>query len=53
MAALSVDAMPERENGATRVIAITGSLRRGSFNRLLLRAAQGLAPVGMAIELSI
>ena len=34
-----------------RVIAIAGSLRRGSFNRLLLRAAQGLAPVGMAIEL--
>ena len=34
-----------------RVIAITGSLRRGSFNRLLLRAAQDLAPVGMEIDL--
>jgi chromate reductase len=38
---------------ATRVIKIlgfAGSLRRASFNRALLRAAQAQAPEGMAIE---
>jgi chromate reductase, NAD(P)H dehydrogenase (quinone) len=34
-----------------RVVAFAGSLRRGSFNRALLRAAQELAPEGMEIEL--
>lgn len=34
-----------------RVLGIAGSLREGSFNRSLLRAAQGLAPEGMAIEI--
>jgi chromate reductase len=34
----------------TRVVAFSGSLRRGSFNRALLRAAQELAPEGMVIE---
>ena len=36
---------------ADRVVAFAGSLRRGSFNRALLRAAQELAPEGMEIEL--
>jgi chromate reductase, NAD(P)H dehydrogenase (quinone) len=36
---------------ADRIVAFAGSLRRGSFNRALLRAAQELAPDGMEIEL--
>jgi chromate reductase, NAD(P)H dehydrogenase (quinone) len=35
-----------------RVIGISGSLRKGSFNSAALRAAQGLAPEGMTIERS-
>jgi chromate reductase len=34
-----------------RVLGIPGSLREGSFNRSLLRAAQELAPPGMEIQL--
>ncbi len=34
------------------VIAISGSLRKASYNTALLRAAQGLAPADMAIELA-
>ncbi|HLL58435.1 MAG TPA: NADPH-dependent FMN reductase [Allosphingosinicella sp.] len=34
-----------------RVLAIPGSLRKGSYNRALLRAAQELAPAGMAINI--
>ena len=33
-----------------RVFGMAGSLRKGSFNRSLLRAAQQLAPEGMRIE---
>jgi len=33
-----------------RVLAIAGSLRRGSYNRGLVRAAKELAPEGMEIE---
>jgi chromate reductase, NAD(P)H dehydrogenase (quinone) len=33
-----------------RVLAIAGSLRHGSFNRLLLRAAAEVAPQGMSIH---
>ncbi len=33
-----------------RILGIAGSLRRGSFNRSLLRAAQELAPEGMSIS---
>lgn len=33
-----------------RVLAIAGSLRRGSYNRGLLRAAQELAPPGMDVR---
>ncbi len=32
------------------VLGVCGSLRRGSYNRMLLRAAQELAPPGVAIE---
>lgn len=35
----------------TRVLAFAGSLRRGSYNRALLRAAEELAPDGMRIEI--
>ena len=33
----------------TRIIAVSGSLRRGSFNTALLRAAVGMAPAGTEI----
>jgi chromate reductase len=33
------------------IAAIAGSLRRGSYNQALLRAAQALAPTGMRIEI--
>ena len=36
---------------ADKIMAFAGSLRHGSFNRALLRAAQELAPEGMDIEL--
>ncbi len=36
---------------SVRVIAIPGSLRRGSYNRALLREAGRLAPAGMEIEI--
>lgn len=38
--------MPE----SLRIVGIPGSLRRGSFNRALLRAAVGLAPPELAID---
>ncbi len=34
-----------------RVLGIAGSLRKGSYNRALLRAAQELAPEGMRIDI--
>jgi chromate reductase len=36
---------------ADRVVAIAGSLRRSSYNRALIQAAEELAPNGMTIEL--
>ena len=35
---------------ADRLVAFAGSLRRGSYNRALIRAATELAPAGMTIE---
>ncbi|MDP6344631.1 MAG: NADPH-dependent FMN reductase [Alphaproteobacteria bacterium] len=35
-----------------QVLGISGSLRQGSFNTAALRAAQGLAPAGMMIEIA-
>ena len=37
-------------NGSVRILGIAGSLRRASFNRAALRAAQGLRPAGSALE---
>jgi chromate reductase len=34
-----------------KVLGISGSLRKGSWNTSVLRAAQGLAPAGMMIEI--
>lgn len=38
------------EESPVRVLGISGSLRQGSYNGALLRAAQELAPDGMVIE---
>jgi len=38
------------DGGTVRVLGISGSLRRGSFNTAALRAVQELAPAGMTIE---
>jgi chromate reductase, NAD(P)H dehydrogenase (quinone) len=35
-----------------KIVAISGSLRKGSLNTALVRAAQGLAPADMMIELA-
>lgn len=45
-------AEPVRDTAGTRirVIGLVGSLRRGSFNRSLMRAAQEEAPQGVAVE---
>src|SRR5581483_11085912 len=42
---------PSVTAGRLRVLGIAGSLRAGSYNRALLRAAQELAPEGMEITL--
>jgi chromate reductase len=38
------------DGGTVRILGISGSLRRGSFNTATLRAAQELVPAGMTIE---
>ena len=40
----------ERQRAEHRIVAFTGSLRRGSFNRALVHAARELAPDGTTIE---
>ena len=35
-----------------KVLGICGSLRKGSFNRMALRVAQGLVPAGMKIDVA-
>jgi len=35
-----------------KVLGVSGSLRKGSFNTMALKVAQGLAPEGMAIEIA-
>ena len=39
------------DRDGVRVLAIPGSLRRGSYNRWLLEAAREAAPAGVAVEL--
>lgn len=39
------------DDGKLSVLGISGSLRRGSYNSGLLRAAQALAPEGLAIDI--
>ena len=36
---------------AIKILGISGSLRKGSFNRAALKAAQGLAPSGATLEI--
>ena len=36
----------------TTIVGISGSLRQGSFNTSLLRAAAALAPEGVTIEIA-
>ena len=43
--------MPSATRTKTRVLALSGSLRRDSYNRGLLRAAEELAPEGVELEL--
>lgn len=42
--------MSEPDPPSVRVLGLAGSLRQGSYNRALLRAAQALAPKGMTVE---
>jgi chromate reductase, NAD(P)H dehydrogenase (quinone) len=39
------------DGGTLRILGISGSLRRGSYNSAALRAAQALAPQGMSIDI--
>ena len=43
--------LEQREGNPLRVLAISGSLRKSSFNTGLLRAAQEVAPDGMDVEI--
>ena len=43
--------MPNQPNSLVHVLGVPGSLRTGSYNKALLRAAQEEAPNGMTIDL--
>ncbi len=43
--------MVKSGEGIVNILGIAGSLRRGSFNKATLRAAQALAPAGSKIEI--
>lgn len=51
MMTVDTSAWPESATRPLVVCAIAGSLRRASYNRALLRAAQELAPEGMEIRI--
>jgi chromate reductase, NAD(P)H dehydrogenase (quinone) len=42
----------EKEEAVVNIVSICGSLRRGSYNRMLMQALPGLAPPGMVIAAS-
>lgn len=44
--------MANDEGGTTRLVGIAGSLRKGSYNAALLRAAAELAPAGTVVEIA-
>ena len=47
-----VHALLKHSDGATKnILAIAGSIRRGSYNHLLLRAAAEHAPIGMQVRI--
>ena len=35
-----------------KILGIAGSLRKGSFNRMALKAAEGLVPAGASLEIA-
>jgi NAD(P)H-dependent FMN reductase len=42
--------MADKDNGKFKILGFAGSLRKGSFNKMLLRAAVEVAPEGAALE---
>jgi chromate reductase len=50
-AGIGYDAFSTRELSMTTLIGISGSLRAGSYNSALLRAAAGLMPPGVTLEI--
>jgi chromate reductase len=43
--------MDQSSKGTVKILGIAGSLRRGSYNRAALRAAQALVPAGAELEI--
>jgi len=46
------DVFNRQEKTMTKIVGIAGSLRTGSFNAALLRAAAELMPTGAALEIA-